>query len=197
MAAIPLRASRVDRSYPQPRPAGNDRRRLQAVDDDELLPTGGARNELDVPARHAELRRQQVQQRLIGRTTHGWRGDASAQDSVDDAVDSVGPGSRGQSDGEADVGVSQDSEQAPQDAQHDQDDQRRQVQHPGRRKGAPDRCKQRLRGRDHESPNLAAAGRIEPGQQHSPEHQHPDREQRELDEVGNEDTHGPSLQRSS
>jgi hypothetical protein len=46
-----------------------------------------------------------------------------AEGAVDDALDMVGPGSWGQSDGEANVGVSQDSEQAPQDAQHDEDDE--------------------------------------------------------------------------
>jgi hypothetical protein len=51
------------------------------------------------------------------------------KDPVDDALDMVGPGTRGQTDGEANVDVRQDSEQAPQDAQHDQDDEGRQVEH--------------------------------------------------------------------
>jgi hypothetical protein len=45
------------------------------------------------------------------------------EDSVDHAVDMVGPRSWSQTDGEADLGVRQDSDQAPQDAQHDQDDE--------------------------------------------------------------------------
>jgi hypothetical protein len=45
------------------------------------------------------------------------------EDPVDDAIDMVGPGTRGQSDGEAGLGVSQDSHEAPQDAQHDEEDE--------------------------------------------------------------------------
>jgi hypothetical protein len=111
------------RSYPQARPSGNDLVRLDPLDDDQLLPAGRAGDEPDGPAGDPQLVGDQTKERLVRGTGDGRRGDMGAKDAVDHALDMVGRGSRGQSDGEADVGVRQDSEQAPQDAQHDQDDE--------------------------------------------------------------------------
>src|SRR4051794_25715906 len=114
------------------------------------------------------------------------------EDAVDDAVDMVGARSGSQTDGEANVGVSQDSEQAPQDAQHDQDDEGRQVEHPGPWQGPPDRGQDRLGRRDDEGTRGSSAGRIEPRQEDPADDEQPEREEGDLEDV-REDTHGPSL----
>ena len=116
-----------------------------------------------------------------------------AEHAVDDAVDMVGPGSRGQPDGEADVGVSQDSNETPQDAQHDEDDEGRQVEHARSRQRPPDRGKDGFRGRDHERAERRPASRVEPRQQDPAKDEQPDGKKRDLEEVADEDAHEPSL----
>ena len=96
-------------SYPQPRPAGNDSLRVDAIDDDELLASGGTCDEAHGASPDTQLLGEEPQQRLVGGARDRGRGDSSAKDAVADAVDSIGPGSRGQSDGETDVGPGQDS----------------------------------------------------------------------------------------
>ena len=113
----------MPRSYAEARVPGNDRRRLDVIHDDKLLAPGGPGHEPDRAARHTEVIGQELEQGLVGRPADRGRRDVRPQHAVDDAVDMVGPRSRSQSDGEADVGVSQDSKEAPQDAQHDQDDE--------------------------------------------------------------------------
>ena len=76
-------------SYPQARIAGNELGRLEAVNDHELLPAGGSRDEPDRPARNVELVRQQAQQRLVGRATDRGRRDVGPEYAIDDAIDVV------------------------------------------------------------------------------------------------------------
>src|SRR4051794_33452228 len=110
----PLRASRTaDRSYPQARIPGNELARFEAVDHDQLLAAGGAGDEADRAARDAELIGQQAEQRLVRRAADCWSRDTRAQDAVHDPIDAVRPGPRSQSDGEADVGVSQNAGARP------------------------------------------------------------------------------------
>ena len=78
------------------------------LDSHQLLATGRARDEADGTTSDAELVGDQAEQRLVGRTGDGGCRDVGAENSVDHAVDMIGSGSRSQSDGEADVGVSQD-----------------------------------------------------------------------------------------
>lgn len=166
---------------------------MQAVDDHELLAAGLARNEMDVPPRDIEFLGQQPEEGLVGGTADGWCGDPRPEDPVDHAVDMVGPRPRSQTNGEADVGVSQDSDQAPQDAQHDEDDERRQVEGAGRREGPPDGSEERLGHRDDEPAGRRPARRVDPRQEDPAEDQDPDREEQDLEEVSEERTHGPSL----
>lgn len=111
------------RSYPQPGPPGNDRVGLEAIHDDQLLTAGRARHKANGSARDAELVRDELEERLVRRPGDGGRRHVGAKNPVDDALDMVGPRSWSQTDGEADVGVSQDSKEAPEDAQHDEDDE--------------------------------------------------------------------------
>jgi hypothetical protein len=119
-----LRPSTALRTSPQPRVPGNDRLRLDPDDHDQLLASGRARDKADRASRNAQIVGQEPEQRLVGRPTDRGSGNVCAEHAVDHAVDTVGPRPRSQTDGEADVGVSQDSNQAPQDAQHDEDDER-------------------------------------------------------------------------
>ena len=132
------------RLYPQARPAGNDRLRVDPVDHDELLAAGRAGHEPDRSARDVELIGEETEERLVRCSGHGRGRHVRPEDPVDHAVDMVGSGSRCQSDGEANLGVRQDSEQAQQKGEDDQDDQRRQVEGPRRREGPPDRAEDRL-----------------------------------------------------
>ncbi len=170
---------------------GNDRLGVDSLDDDQLLAARSARDEPDGASADPQLGRDEAQQRLVGGPGDGGRSDVGAEDAVDHAVDMVRPGPGGQSDGEADVVVSQDSEQAPQDAQHDQYDERREVEHAGLGQDPADRSEDRLRGRDDEAAELAPAGRIDPRQEHATEDEQPDDDEGDLDEVAQE--HEPSL----
>jgi hypothetical protein len=98
-------------SEAQPRPADRDRLCLDAVDDDELLTAGGSGHEADIPAGHTELVGEEAEKGLIGGAGDGRSGDTGPEDPVDHAVDMVRPRTRSQTDGEADVGVRQDSAQ--------------------------------------------------------------------------------------
>jgi hypothetical protein len=135
------------RLYPQARPPGNDGLGLNTIDDDELLTPGGSRDETDGADGHFQLLGQQPNQRMVRRAGDRRRGDVSAQHAVNDAIDTVGPGPRCQSDGEANVGGRQDSEQPQEDGQGDEDDQRCQVESAGSRQRAADRREDRLRRR--------------------------------------------------
>ena len=96
-------------SYLQPRPAGNDRLRLDVVDHDELLAARRTGDDPDGASSDADLLGEQLDECLVGGAAVGRCGDTGAEDSLDDSLDSVGPGPRGQADGEPDVGVSQGS----------------------------------------------------------------------------------------
>ena len=98
---------------------GNDRIGLHALDDDELLPTRGAGHETDGAPADAELIGDQPKQRLVRRSGDRGGRDVRPEDPVDHAVDMVGPRSRSQTDGEANVGVRQDSGPAPNGARQD------------------------------------------------------------------------------
>ena len=148
---------------------------------------------MDVAARDAELVCQQPEEGLVRGAADRRGGDSRPEDPVDHAVDLVGPRTRSQTNGEADVGVSQDSDQAPQDAQHDEDDERRQVEGARRREGSPDGSEERLGHRDDEPTGRRPARRVDPRQEDSTEDQNPDREEEDLEEVAEERTHGPSL----
>jgi hypothetical protein len=106
---------RFPRSYPQARPPGNDCLGLDALDDDELLATRGPGHEADGAPADAQLIGEQLDQRLVRRATDGRRRDMGAEDAVDRAIDVVRPGTRSETDGKADVGVSQGSAQRPVD----------------------------------------------------------------------------------
>src|SRR5690349_14556070 len=84
------------------------------------------------------------------------------------------------------------SEGAPQEAEDDQDDEPRPVDHPGRWEEASDRRQDRLGGLDQEGRDLVPPCRIDPGHEHPAEHEKPQRDQQELDEVEQE-RHGSSL----
>jgi hypothetical protein len=99
------------RSYPQARPASNDLLRIDTVDDDELLAAGGPRDESDRALGDTELVGQQSYQRLVRGTTHGRGGDTGPEHAVDDPLDMVESGTRGQANGETDVAISQGSAQ--------------------------------------------------------------------------------------
>jgi hypothetical protein len=77
------------RSYPQPRPAGNDRIGLKALDDHQLLPARGTGHEANGPPGDPELVGDQLEQRLVRGAGHGGRCDMGAEDTVDDALDMV------------------------------------------------------------------------------------------------------------
>jgi hypothetical protein len=179
------------RSYPQAGPPGNDRIRLDALDHDQLLPARRAGDQPDGASGDPKLLGDEPEERLVRGPGNGRCRNVGSKHPVDDALDMVGPGPRGQPDGEADVGVRQDSKQAPQDAQHDQHDEGRQVEHPRSRERSADRREDRLRGRDDEPAQLAAAARIDPRQEHPADDQEPDGEERDLDQVAQE--HAPSL----
>lgn len=85
-------------------PAREDGRRVDAVDDDELPPACGAGDEAHPAPRDPELPRDQADERDVRVPIHGGRPDACDEHAVDDPVDMVRPGTRGEPDGEADVG---------------------------------------------------------------------------------------------
>jgi hypothetical protein len=99
------------RSYPQPRPAGNDRLRLDALDDDQLLAARGAGHEANGAPTDPQFVGEERQEALVGGTADSRRGDSHAEHAVDHAVDMVGPGTGGQANREANVVISQDSAQ--------------------------------------------------------------------------------------
>ena len=75
MVAAPLRASDGPGSYPQARPAGNDRLGLHALHDDQLLAARRARHEADRAPADPQLLGEKREEPLVGRTADGRRSD--------------------------------------------------------------------------------------------------------------------------
>jgi len=98
-------------SYPQARPSGNDFVLVHALDHDQFLAARGACHETNGGAADAQLVGKQLEECLVCGTRDGGRRDPGAEDAVDDAVDLVRPGTRRQTNGKADVVISQDSAQ--------------------------------------------------------------------------------------
>ena len=107
----PLRASDGPGSYPQPRPAGNDRLRVDALHDDQLLAARGAGHEANGAPTDPKFVGKKRQEALVGGTADRRRRNPHAEHAVDHAVDMVGPGTGGQADREANVVIRQDSAQ--------------------------------------------------------------------------------------
>src|SRR5262245_31808986 len=84
------------------------------------------------------------------------------------------------------------SEGAPQEAEDDQDDEPRPVDHPGRWKDAANRRQDRLGRLDQEGGDLVPSSGIDPRHDHAPEHEQPERDEQELDEIDQE-RHASSL----
>src|SRR5688572_5963932 len=84
------------------------------------------------------------------------------------------------------------SEGAPQEAEDDQDDEPRPVDHPALGQHPPDRRQDGLSGLEQEGRNLIAPGRVDPGHEHPSKDEAPERDQEEL-EKGREEgrSHGP------
>ena len=99
------------------------------------------------------------------------------QDAVDHALDMVGPRTRRQSDGEADVGVARTQISAPQDGQDDQDDSGGPVDRAGRREHPADRTEDRLGRLEDEGRRAGSDRRVDPREHHPPEDQQPQRDQ--------------------
>ena len=107
--ATPHRASdETARSYPQAGPTGNDRLHRDTIDDDQFLTAGRARDDLDVPSRDPEFIGQQPDQRGVGSAFDRRRHDLDFECAVHDVLDALDRGARGESDGEADAGGTQD-----------------------------------------------------------------------------------------
>src|SRR5690349_23219737 len=82
--------------------------RRHAIDDDELLPARGTRDDPDVSPGHPEGVRDEPDEGVVGGSLHGRRADPRTKDAVDDPVDPVSRSPRREADGKADVGGSQD-----------------------------------------------------------------------------------------
>lgn len=76
-------------SYPQPRPPGNDRIGIDAVDHHELLAARRAGDDLKVAPRDAEIVREDPQEGRIRRAVDGWSHDPDLEDSIDHALDAL------------------------------------------------------------------------------------------------------------
>jgi hypothetical protein len=63
---VALRPRTEPRSYPQARVPGNDRLRLDAIDDDQLLAPGCPGDKPDRAARHTDVIGEETEQRLVG-----------------------------------------------------------------------------------------------------------------------------------
>ncbi len=83
------------------------------------MSTRGAGHETDGAPADAELIGDQPKQRLVRRSGDRGGRDVRPEDPVDHAVDTVGPRSWSQTDGEANVGVRQDSGPVPTGARQD------------------------------------------------------------------------------
>jgi len=180
------------RLYPQARPAGNDGLGLDPVHDDQLLASSGAGDQADRPQRHVELVGEQTQQGVVGRPADRRCRHPRPEHPFLDAIDTIGPGSRCQSDGEANVGARQDSEQPKENGQEDEHDQRREIERacPGQRSahGSEDR----LGGAVDERSEPGATARIDPREKDPAEDQQGECDQRELEKIGHERHGGES-----
>src|SRR5215212_6075261 len=97
------------RSYPKAGPASDDLVGFQPLHYDQLAAFRGTRDEPNRTARHAELGREDPDQRLVRGAFDGWCRHPNAERAVDHAVDSVGCRSRGESDGEPNLVSGQDA----------------------------------------------------------------------------------------
>jgi hypothetical protein len=93
----------------QVRPPLEDAVGVDVIDHDELRPARRARHEADVPPGDVELVGEQAEERLVRRSLDRRGRHPSAQDPVGDTVDVVGPTTRCEADGEANVGRTQDN----------------------------------------------------------------------------------------
>src|SRR5438552_2781332 len=84
------------------------------------------------------------------------------------------------------AGAVKTSQRAHQDAEDDQDEEAGPIDHAGRREDPADRGEDRLGCLEQEGRCLAAPARVDPRDQHPSEHEDPDRDQQELDEVEEE-----------
>src|SRR3954471_15611942 len=186
----PGSASAERPSDPQPRPARGDELGRDVVDDDELLTPGSAGDQPDVTASDAELERDQPEQRLVRGTFDRGCGDADAKDAVDDAVDRVGRRTWRQANGETDFVLVQGSEHgAPEDAEDDEDDEGRQIEHPVRWEHPPDGGEDRLGRLDDERRDGAPTRWIDPAQDDTTEDEQPQQDEDQPDERPQEQLH--------
>jgi len=90
------------------RPGRFDGLRVDSLHHDELLSARRAGDDPDIPARDMERVRDEPEEGRVGCTVDGRGRHPGAQDAVHDAIDAVSRSPRRETDGEADVGGTQD-----------------------------------------------------------------------------------------